>query len=469
MQNEEKVEKLEKKIKELTKENKEKDLYIAHLLSEYEHMVNVYSNELNKINSMRFLRLNYYYIKNNGIFRWILECFRTFGKLIKFLFNSVKKKFNKYIYKSSLKKILKKEKYKRIFVFYPGYDWYMKMYQRPQHMAVHFSEEDVLFFYCTVNWNDRVEGFEKIKTNLYVTNQFELLKKFLPKYTLYLYANENGCYIDELKTILKKGNKLLYEYIDDLHEDLTNISDELLERHRFVLNNSKIPVVATAHYLYEKAKKIRGSSENILFSTNGVVYDDFHITSSLPVPTDIKKIVAQNKPIIGYYGALAKWFDYDLVEKIALKHKDWNIILIGIDYDDSFKKHKYFKYLSNVYYLGTKNYKDLIKYGNCCDVLTIPFVINEITLSTSPVKVFEYMSMEKPIVTTDLPECRRYKSVKIGKTPEEFITLLENCIKDKNNQKYKELLRKEALENTWTSKVSEILDFLKESEKRKGK
>ena len=163
----------------------------------------------------------------------------------------------------------------------------------------------------------------------------------------------------------------------------------MLERHRFVLNNSKIPVVATAHYLYEKAKKIRGSSENILFSTNGVVYDDFHITSSLPVPTDIKKIVAQNKPIIGYYGALAKWFDYDLVEKIALKHKDWNIILIGIDYDDSFKKHKYFKYLSNVYYLGTKNYKDLIKYGNCCDVLTIPFVINELTLSTSAVKVFE--------------------------------------------------------------------------------
>ena len=40
---------------------------------------------------------------------------------------------------------------------------------------------------------------------------------------------------------------------------------------------------------------------------------------------------------ICYYGALAKWFDYDLIKKIA-KTQKYNIILFGIKYDESFDK-----------------------------------------------------------------------------------------------------------------------------------
>ena len=171
--------------------------------------------------------------------------------------------------------------------------------------------------------------------------------------------------------------------------------------------------------------------------------------------------------MIGYYGALAKWFDYDLIEKMAKEHPEWNILLIGIIYDDSFAKYNYFKKLKNVYRITTINYKELVKYGKCCNVLTIPFIINEITLSTSPVKVFEYMSMEKPIVTTDLPECRKYKSVLIAKDHNDFVEKVKDGIKLQNDEEYKKTLRKEALENTWTSKVKEILDFLSKNRKEK--
>lgn len=455
-----KVKELQKEIVNLKKELKNKDKEI-----EYLHWF--YGNELNKINFTRFLRLNFYYLRYYGFWKYIKQVLKNiFGifSIINQRHKRIKKRKN---IRKQLKKILKKNKKKQIFVFYPGYDWYMKMYQRPQHMAVHFSEENILFFYCTANWNDKVDGFEHIKDNLYVTNEYELLKEMVPHYTLYLYANENGCYLNELKDILNKGNNLLYEYIDDLHEDLTGISKELLERHKWVLKNKKIPVVATASYLYKKAAKIRGSENNILLSTNGVVYEDFHITSDLAIPEKIKKIVAQKKNIIGYYGALAKWFDYDLIEKMAKEHPEWNILLIGIIYDDSFAKYNYFKKLKNVYYIGTVDYKELVKYGNCCNVLTIPFLINEITLSTSPVKVFEYMSMEKPIVTTDLPECRKYKSVMIAKDHDDFIEKVKVGIKLQNDEIYKEILRKEALENTWTNKVKEILEFINKNRKEK--
>lgn len=432
---------------------------------EIEYLHWFYGTELNKINFIRFLRLNFYYLRHYGLWKYIKNIFKSFFKLWQVLINKIKRKRKRNQIKKQLKNILKKNKYKQIFIFYPGYDWYMKMYQRPQHMAVHFSDENILFFYCTANWNDKVEGFEYIKENLYVTNEYELLKEMVNHYTLYLYANENGCYLTELKDILSKGNNLLYEYIDDLHEDLTTISKELIERHNWVLKNKKIPVVATANYLYQKAVKIRKSEKNILLSTNGVVYEDFHITSNLAVPSKISKIVAQKKPIIGYYGALAKWFDYELVEKMAKKHPDWNILLIGIIYDNSFKKYNYFKKLKNIYYIGTVDYKELVNYGNCCNVLTIPFLINEITRSTSPVKVFEYMSMEKPIVTTDLPECRKYKSVLIAKNHDEFILKVEKALEMQNDKIYKKILRDEALENTWSKKVKEILEFIKKENK----
>ncbi|UKI57377.1 MAG: hypothetical protein L6V81_08570 [Clostridium sp.] len=44
------------------------------------------------------------------------------------------------------------------------------------------------------------------------------------------------------------------------------------------------------------------------------------------------------KPIIGYYGALASWFDYDLIKKLAESRPNYNIALIGAKYDDSYNK-----------------------------------------------------------------------------------------------------------------------------------
>ena len=114
--------------------------------------------------------------------------------------------------------------------------------------------------------------------------------------------------------------------------------------------------------------------------------------------------------------------------------------------------------LPNVHYLGIVNYKDLASYAYWMDVLTIPFLLNAITESTNPVKLFEYMALNKPIVTTDMRECRKYKSVMIAKSHDEFIELLDKALKLEKNDPYFELLKKEALENTWEKKAKVFHD-----------
>ena len=66
--------------------------------------------------------------------------------------------------------------------------------------------------------------------------------------------------------------------------------------------------------------------------------------------------------------------------------------------------------------------------------------------ATSPVKLFEYMALNKPIVTTDMDECRKYKSVLIGHSRQEFIELLDHAMSLYGNEEYMQLLNKEALE-----------------------
>ena len=94
---------------------------------------------------------------------------------------------------------------------------------------------------------------------------------------------------------------------------------------------------------------------------------------------------------------------------------------------------------------------------------TIPFLINEITESTSPIKLFEYMALGKPIVTTDMPECRKYRSVLIGNNPDDFIDKIESALALRGNPEYAATLKQEALDNTWEVKASAIASIIRKN------
>ncbi|MBQ5347017.1 MAG: glycosyltransferase, partial [Ruminococcus sp.] len=68
-------------------------------------------------------------------------------------------------------------------------------------------------------------------------------------------------------------------------------------------------------------------------------------------------------------------------------------------------------------------------YATHFSVCTIPFLVNDITQATSPIKLFEYMALGKPIVTTAMNECKKYKSVMIAEDKKDFLEKIEKAIK----------------------------------------
>lgn len=356
------------------------------------------------------------------------------------------------------------KKYKHIFVFYPYTEWNLPIFQRPQQIALALTEnrDDVLYFFCTANcMYDKIELIDKLNDNLYVTTEYEYLMKLkTDKRVLHLYSTDIVSDIYEIEDSYQNGDKILYEYIDEIHEDITqSIPKQFMIKHKQMLKNENYYIVTTADKLYDDVKEKR--SKNFILATNGVKVEDFTKENTDNVPEKIQEFKGKYEKIICYYGALAKWFDYELLEKCAKKYPKYCFLLIGIEYDKSLKESGVLERNKNIEYIGKVDYSKLVLYAKSADLLTIPFLINDVTKSTSPVKLFEYMALQVPILTTDLPECRKYQSVNIGKNHEDYIKKIASSIKLGKNEEYKKLEIKEANENSWKKKADNIIDLIK--------
>jgi glycosyltransferase involved in cell wall biosynthesis len=215
-------------------------------------------------------------------------------------------------------------------------------------------------------------------------------------------------------------------------------------------------VLATARKLVAEAKDLR---QDVLYSPNGVDYNHFvnqGSGSAGSVPEDLKPILALNQPIIGYYGALARWFDYNLLKSIAAFRPNYSFVIIGPDYDGTLEPERLSDY-DNIHWLGVKPYNDLPNYLHYFDVATIPFIVNEITHATSPLKLFEYMAGGKPVVITPMQESMGYPGVLVGENAEKFVEQLDRALELSTDSEYIESLKLIARKNTWDSRAKEII------------
>jgi len=374
--------------------------------------------------------------------------------------------------------LLSESNYDRIIVWRSNFGWNVPLFQRPQHISLNLSKQKSLVFYEVTHFTDKVKDLKKVNENLILINlenkkiQEMLLSKLenieKPKY-VQIYSTDWNMKLEELKKYIQNRYKIIYEYIDEINPILSGTKEipvNIKEKYEYILSDREnVYVVVTADKLKEDIEQKRGM-EKLVFACNGVDYEHYqNIDKNYEFDKEFRKILGKKKPIIGYYGAFASWFDYEMIKELAIKRPQYSIVLIGTKYDETLEKSK-IEELQNIYFLGTKDYKTLKNYANKFDVCTVPFVINDITKATSPLKIFEYMALGKPIVTTAMDECKKYKSIFIANNKEEFIELIDKAIeiRKENNEEYFKTLKKEALENTWRSKTEEIIKLLKKYE-----
>ena len=338
-----------------------------------------------------------------------------------------------------------------VIIFPPTIGWNISLFQRPHQLARAFAKKGFLVFFCTEAQIDDLRGFREVSHGLYLANSpwgvFDLVER--PILFTLPYNRE---YLFQLRQ-----PTIVYEVIDDL-DVFPGDKTQLQKNHDILLKEADV-VLVTADRLMEQVERVRTDA---ILCPNAVELDHFsQARGSDPksMPPDLAAVLRTDRPVIGYYGALARWFDYDLVLQAAQKHSDWDFVFIGPDHDHTLLESNILT-MPNIHWLGPRDYSQLPGYLRHFTVATIPFLVNNITLATSPIKLFEYMAAGKPIVTSDLPECRKYPGVFVAHNTKEFINHLEHALTLIHDQAYVQQLYQTAQENTWEARVAQIIDAL---------
>lgn len=338
----------------------------------------------------------------------------------------------------------------QVFIFPPSLDWHTQLFQRPQQLASALARQGALVFYLQPGDATGMQAFSAIQERMYLCNvpmeAFEVLED--PFVYILTWNREFGSVLD--------SSKIIYDYVDEI-DVFAGDRKRMFQDHQKLIQNAEL-VMTTALRLY---KQVVGQRKDVILCPNGVNYQHFArvnqslITSS---PPDMASILETGKPVIGYYGALAIWFDYDLITELAKRRPDLYFVLIGPDYDGTLPPSMLD--LQNIRWLGVKPYAELPGYLRFFDIATIPFKINHITHATSPLKLFEYMAAGKPTIITPMEESMRYAGVLVARDVDEFIEKLNQGLKLTGDQTYLRLIDKVARENTWDNRAKQMLAAL---------
>jgi GT2 family glycosyltransferase/SAM-dependent methyltransferase len=240
------------------------------------------------------------------------------------------------------------------------------------------------------------------------------------------------------------GWRVVYDCMDEwtnfpgFGEAVLRLEDELVREADLT--------IATARLLYEK---LDGRAARLLLARNGVDLEHYRRYYG-PSPV----LEGASRPVIGYYGALASWVDVELLEKIARRFSGATIVLAGGVFDVDLSG---VEGLPNVRLLGQRPYEEMPRLLWHFDACVIPFLVNDITEATNPVKFYEYISAGKPVVAPRLTELLPYEDLcYLAASHDEFLAGIEQALAEPADDPRRERRREVAEENDWAERYAAI-------------
>lgn len=353
---------------------------------------------------------------------------------------------------------------KNIIVF-PVIDWYFRI-QRPQHLARELARLNNNVVYLSTTFNINAEpGFkiiECIEKGLVIC-QLNFNKKNKSIYTDNLNKEEIAFLLKSLNAIRAafdfgntysivdlpfwsevacslSSNSVIYDCMDH-HAGFENNSESMLKKEEYLLSKADL-VITTASRLSTLIANVR---DNIIIR-NAAEVEYFARRNS-------KEVYQKKGKVVGYYGAIAEWFDLDLICYLAEHTPEIEYVIVGnVTVDISVAK----KY-PNIKFIGEVPYSELTAYINVFDVCLIPFKLIELTLCTNPVKVYEYLAAGKPVVATAMPEVELMSEyVHIGYSKESFLEKVHIALSESSNNELSLARQTWALQHDWSSRAKEL-------------
>lgn len=173
--------------------------------------------------------------------------------------------------------------------------------------------------------------------------------------------------------------------------------------------------------------------------------------------TPAQAVNTPRPPTIGYVGALDHWFDIAAVAAVARDHPGWRVVLAGRVEDARILELRKFP---NVAFPGEIPRAELALLLSGWDAAMIPFLVNDLTLATNPIKLYEYFGAGLPVVSSRLPEVELYAElVYLADTPAAFSAVAENAMRESEaSLRQRRILA--ARQETWSARAERLLESI---------
>jgi glycosyltransferase involved in cell wall biosynthesis len=342
----------------------------------------------------------------------------------------------------------------RVIVFAPSVAWSGPLMQRTHHLARAFARHGCTVVYCCSDLAPDDGPVREVEPGLFLYGGPAAALVGLPNPVLWTLS-----YNFAWRDAFAPEARVVYDWIDDL-DIFPQDRRDVRRQHERALGEAAI-VVAVSRQLEARARVHRA---DVLYVPNAADVQHF---ATVPVPNramvdpEFVAIIAAGRPIAGYYGALAAWFDTALLCEVAKQRQGWSFVLIGPDLDSGAARTR-LERLPNVYFIGARDYDALPGYLHRFDVALIPFKVDASTAGISPLKLYEYLAAAKPVVATALPECALLPEVRIAGNATEFARALDAARVDAADPEFALRARSRVAAATWDARATFMLGVMAE-------
>ena len=224
-------------------------------------------------------------------------------------------------------------------------------------------------------------------------------------------------------------------------------------------------VLTSSRELYDSAAQLTTRVEMLPCGVRCAEFEDAR-ASAAETPSLFARLAGI---VIGFVGTLRNEIDLALLAAVAELAPDLNFVFVG----PVMANVRALAARPNVRMIGPVPHADVPRYMARFDVGVLPYVLNRYTEAIMPAKLKEYLAAGLPVVSTPLPEVRRFAgehpdAVTFAGDPPEFVAALREAAA-KNGRTAEMRRMRIARRYDWSAQMALMNDLLERALAAKGR
>ena len=233
----------------------------------------------------------------------------------------------------------------------------------------------------------------------------------------------------------------------------------LFRRVKHILVTNEIKMKRLAQEFPDAARKA-------FVEQNAVGLEEFSLSLS---KQEARKelILPQSVYIALYTGHLYGWKGVDTLAKAAQQQPKLEVYFVGGTQEDSTRFRAKWEKVKNIHVVGHRPHAEIPLWQKAADVLVLPNTARDPVSreSTSPMKLFEYMASERPVVASNLPSIAEILSHERGilveaDNPKALAQGIQKALTDAESPARAKRARAWVEDHTWEKRAKRILEHI---------